>query len=191
MYQGVSLGLLRASRSKISSFASVRRQAIRRGLDGLESGPCMSYLFISFVTAAYLRVITDTTHKEALTRGAEKELVYLQQFGRPLLPLHRIRRETYKYEPQKPSDHIQNLKKYHLIAPSLVANASPSSDFCIRHPHLRPSHILVSHSPDSNSKSWVVNSIIEWQHTAIHPLSLHAGIAQALQNYNDDGGGSI
>lgn len=174
MYQGVSLGLLRASRSKISSFASVRRQAIRRGLDGLdvESGPY-------------------TTHKEALTRGAEKELVYLQQFGRPLLPLHRIRRETYKYEPQKPSDHIQNLKKYHLIAPSLVANASPSSDFCIRHPHLRPSHILVSHSPDSNSKSWVVNSIIEWQHTAIHPLSLHAGIAQALQNYNDDGGGSI
>jgi hypothetical protein len=98
-----------------------------------------------------------------------------------------MRRETYKYEPQQPSDHIQNLKKYLLIAPSLLANASPSSNFCIRHPNLRPSNILVSRSPDPNSKAWVVKSIIDWQHTAILPLSLHAGIPQTLQNYNDDG----
>jgi len=43
-----------------------------------------------------------------------------------LLPFHHIRRETYKYEPQQPSDHIQNLKKY-LISPSLLANDSPSA----------------------------------------------------------------
>ena len=145
----------------------------------------MSYFF-NFIVC-YLRVISDTTHEEAITRGAEKELAYLQQFGRPLLPFHRIRRETYKYEPQQSSDHIQNLEKYLLIAPFLLANASPSSNFCIRHPDLQPSNILVSRSPDSNSKAWVVNGIIDWQHTAILPLSLHAGIPQALQNYNDDG----
>lgn len=52
----------------------------------------------------------------ALVRGAEKEL---RQFGRPMLPLQRRRREAYKYQEQPPSDHIENLDRY-LIASSLV-----------------------------------------------------------------------
>lgn len=56
----------------------------------------------------------------ALVRGTEKELAYLHQFGRPLLPFQRTRREAYRYQAQPPSDHIENLHRYRRIALSLI-----------------------------------------------------------------------
>ncbi|KAK0482281.1 protein kinase subdomain-containing protein PKL CAK Fmp29, partial [Armillaria novae-zelandiae] len=121
----------------------------------------------------------------ALVRGAEKEQAYLRRFGRPLLPLQRARRDAYKYQEQQPSDHIENLDRYLRIAPSLIARDPARDHFCIRHPDLQPSNIIVSWSPDSNS--YIVVGLIDRQHASILPLSLHAGIPQRLQNYDDAG----
>ncbi|KIO03722.1 hypothetical protein M404DRAFT_9474 [Pisolithus tinctorius Marx 270] len=124
----------------------------------------------------------------AVLRGAEKELAYLRRFGRPLLPFQRIRREAYKYQEQPPSDHIENLDRYLLIAPSLIPRNPALSHFRIRHPDLQPSNIIVSRSPDSNLH---IVGLIDWQNTSILPLFLLTGIPQQLQNYDDIGSQSM
>lgn len=124
----------------------------------------------------------------ALIRGAEKELAYLRRFGQPLLPFQRVRREAYKYQEQPPSDHIENLDHYLLIASSLIPRNPALDHFCIRHPDLQPSNVIVSRSPDSNLH---VVGLIDWQHTSILPLFLLTGIPQQLQNYDDIGSQSM
>ncbi|KAG1778199.1 protein kinase subdomain-containing protein PKL CAK Fmp29 [Suillus placidus] len=124
----------------------------------------------------------------ALLRGAEKELAYLRQFGRPLLPFQRVRREAYKYQEQPPSDHIENLDRYLLIASSLIPRNPALGHFHIRHPDVQPSNIIISRSPDSNLH---VVGLIDWQHTSILPLFILANIPQRLQNYDDIGSQSM
>ncbi|KAI6017895.1 protein kinase subdomain-containing protein PKL CAK Fmp29 [Pisolithus marmoratus] len=118
----------------------------------------------------------------ALVGGAHKELAYLEQFGRPLLPFQRTRREGYQYQKQQPSDHIENLDRYLLIASSLTPRNPALGHFSIRHPDPQPSNIFVSRSPDSNLH---IVGLIDWQHTSILPLFLLAGIPQWIQNYDD------
>ncbi|THG98003.1 hypothetical protein EW026_g4119 [Hermanssonia centrifuga] len=91
-------------------------------------------------------------------------------------------REAYKYQEQPPSDHIENLDRYLLIASSLIPRNPALNQFRIRHPDLRPSNIIVSRSPDSNLH---VVGLIDWQHTSILPLFLLTGIPQQLQNHAD------
>ncbi|THH18002.1 hypothetical protein EW146_g2913 [Bondarzewia mesenterica] len=118
----------------------------------------------------------------ALVRAAHKELAYLKQFGQPLLPFQRIRREAYRYQEQSPSDHIENLNRYLLIASSLVPRDPALGHFRIRHPDLQQNNIVVSRSPDSN---WQVVGMLDWQHASILPPFLLAGIPERLQNYDD------
>lgn len=120
----------------------------------------------------------DENAEATLVRGAEKESTYLKQFGRPLLPFQRTRREAYQYQKQSPSDHIQNLQRYLLVAPSLVPGNPALRQFRLRHPDLQPSNIII----DSQMR---IVAMIDWQHTSILPLFLHSGIPQQLQNYND------
>ena len=127
--------------------------------------------------------IIDTTAEAALVRGAEKERTYLRQFGRPLLPFQRVRREAYKYQKQLPSDHIENLDRYVRIVSSLIPSNSVLNRFCIRHPDLQPNNIIVSESPDDSNLKIV--GLVDWQHTSILPLFLLAGIPQQLQNHGD------
>ena len=127
-------------------------------------------------------ITIDKSTEAALVRGANKELAYLEKFGRPLLPFQRIRREGYQYQEQPPSDHIENLGRYLLIASSLIPRNPTFGHFCIRHPDLRPGNIIVSRSPDSNLH---IISLIDWQHTSILPLFLLAGVPQQIQNHND------
>ncbi|KAL0957922.1 hypothetical protein HGRIS_000103 [Hohenbuehelia grisea] len=124
-----------------------------------------------------------TNAEAALTTGAEKELAYLRRFGRPLLPFQRERRDAYGYQEQQPSDHIQNLDRYLRIVSMLTPRRSAVDYFCLRHPDLQPGNVIVSRSPDSNS--YLVVGLIDWQHSSILPLSLHAGIPRELQNYGD------
>ncbi|KAM5540228.1 hypothetical protein V8D89_006047 [Ganoderma adspersum] len=122
----------------------------------------------------------------ALVKPAHKELAYLEQFGQPLLPFQRIRREGYQYQEQPPSDHVHNLGHYLLIAPSLVPRNPALSQFRIRHPDLQPSNIIVSRSPDSQAGSgWQVAGLFDWQHASVLPVFLLAGVPQRLQNYGD------
>ncbi|TFK46517.1 protein kinase subdomain-containing protein PKL/CAK/Fmp29 [Heliocybe sulcata] len=118
----------------------------------------------------------------ALVTPARKELAYLEKFGRPLLPFRRERREGYQYQEQSPSAHIENLKRYLLIAPSLVPEDSALGHFCIRHPDLQPSNIVVRRSSDSG---WQVVSLLDWQHASILPLFLLARVPQRIQNHDD------
>lgn len=125
----------------------------------------------------------DENAEAALVAAARKELAYLEKFGRPLLPFQRERREAYGYKEQSPSDHIKNLNRYLLIASSLVSKNSALHHFCIRHPDLQPSNVIVSRSSDSNQLKIV--GLLDWQHASILPMFLLAGIPGRLQNYDD------
>ncbi|KZT05300.1 uncharacterized protein LAESUDRAFT_238538 [Laetiporus sulphureus 93-53] len=97
----------------------------------------------------------------ALVRKAEKELAYLEQFGRSLLPFQHVRREGCQHQEQPPSDHIENLHRYLFIASSLIPRNPALDHFCIWHPGLQPSNILISRSSDSNLH---IIGLIDWQH---------------------------
>ncbi|KAH9984925.1 hypothetical protein BJV77DRAFT_1062084 [Russula vinacea] len=118
----------------------------------------------------------------ALIAAARKELAYLEQFGQPLLPFRRERRDGYQYQEQSPSAHIENLKRYLLITSSLVPRDPTLGRFCIRHPDLQQSNIVVRRSTDSG---WQVVSLLDWQHASILPPFLLAGVPQRLQNHDD------
>ncbi|KAI0327983.1 protein kinase subdomain-containing protein PKL/CAK/Fmp29 [Cubamyces sp. BRFM 1775] len=128
------------------------------------------------------------TPEAVLAAVAFKEAAYLERFGRPLLPFQRERREAYEYEEQSPLDHSKNLELYRRIAPLLVPKEAPSRAFCMRHPDLQPSNIVVSTSSDSSgsgSSRLKIVGLLDWQHTVILPLFLLAGIPGRLQNYDD------
>ncbi|KAI0046534.1 hypothetical protein FA95DRAFT_1606821 [Auriscalpium vulgare] len=120
--------------------------------------------------------------KSVLLVGANKELGYLNQFGAPRAPYERFRREYYNYEQQLPSDHARNLDYYLRLAPSLVPDDASLSAFCIRHPDLTDSNIRVS----TDSGSLQILSVLDWQHAAVLPLFLHAGMPQFIQNEEDE-----
>ncbi|KAF8906175.1 protein kinase subdomain-containing protein PKL CAK Fmp29 [Mucidula mucida] len=119
----------------------------------------------------------------ALESGAKKELAFLEKFGRPLLPFQRARRYVYQYREQLPSHHIEHLRLFLAIARSMIPNDPTLVRFCMRHPDLQPSNIIVSWSPDSNS--YVVGGLIDWQHASVMPLFLQAGIPNELHNHDD------
>ena len=112
--------------------------------------------------------------------AACKELAYLEQFGRPLLPFRRESRDAHQYQEQSPSPsaHIENLKRHLIMAPSLVPSDSALVHFCIRHPDLQQSNIVVQ----STDPGWQIVSLLDWQHTSILPPFLFAGVPQRLQN---------
>ena len=124
----------------------------RRSQLDVDRGPCTPPLssFILFITPLNQSIIIDKSAEAALVGAARKELAYLEQFGRPLLPFRRERREVYQYQEQSPSDHVENLNRYLLIASSLVPRNPALGHFRIRHPDLQPSNIIVSRSLDSN-----------------------------------------
>ncbi|KAJ5379285.1 hypothetical protein N7509_012404 [Penicillium cosmopolitanum] len=114
----------------------------------------------------------------ALTTGATKEIAYLSEFGKPLLPFQRLRREVHAYEPQSHKDHIQNLKKYLAIAPDLIPNGETDQYLhrpVIRHPDLQPNNVIVT-------ESLQVKGLIDWQHSTILPLFLQSGIPLSVKS---------
>jgi len=127
-------------------------------------------------------ITIDENAEAALVAATRKELASLVQFGQPLLPFRRERRAGYQYQEQSPSVHIENLNRYLLIASSLVPRDLTLGHFCIRHPDLQQSNIVVRWSSDSG---WQVVSLLDWQHASILPLFLLAGVPQRLQNHGD------
>lgn len=117
----------------------------------------------------------DSDALATLTDVARKELAYLKQFGQPILPFERARREGYKYQEQPPSDHIENLNRYLLIAPSVVPKDLALRQFCIRHPDIQRNNIIVSRTTNSG---WQIVSLLDWQHASILPLFLSAGVPE-------------
>ena len=140
-------------------------------------------LFFLLLKPRELIETIDESAEAALVAVARKELAYLKQFGQPLLPFQRERREAYEYKEQSPSDHVENLERYLLIAPSLIPKNPVLHHFCIRHPDLQPSNVVVSKSSDSDQLTVV--GLLDWQHASVLPLFLLANIPGRLQNYDD------
>ncbi|KAF2083964.1 hypothetical protein K490DRAFT_76144 [Saccharata proteae CBS 121410] len=115
----------------------------------------------------------------ALTAGAKKEIAYLTQFGQPLHPFQRLRREIYNYQKQSPLEHLDSLDKYLRVAPYLIPNQEEAlTRPTLRHPDLQPNNVFVSDKLE-------ITGLIDWQHCAILPLFLQCGIPSSLQNYGD------
>lgn len=128
-------------------------------------------------------MITDEDAETVLVTAAKKELAYLEQFGSPRLPYERLRREDYNYEKQPPSDHAKNLRRYLRLAPSLVPDDESENVFCIRHPDLSDSNLIVSTDSGEDLK---IISILDWQYAVVLPLFLLAGMPDFVQNEEDE-----
>ncbi|KZF25763.1 kinase subdomain-containing protein [Xylona heveae TC161] len=115
---------------------------------------------------------------EVLQRAAAKEMAWLRAYGKPRLPFERVHRDITNYEKSNPQEHLHNLEKYMQVAAQLAPKDRWLHRPIIRHPDLNPNNIFVSESLD-------IVSIIDWQHSTILPLFLHAGIPAHLQNYGD------
>jgi hypothetical protein len=121
----------------------------------------------------------DTDPTAAITAGAKKEIAYLTEFGRPLHPFQRLRREIYDYQKQSPSEHLDSLNKYLRIAPYLIPDDDDTlTRPTLRHPDLQPNNIFVSDELE-------ITGLIDWQHCVVLPLFLQCGIPNSLQNYGD------
>ena len=156
----------RASRSTTIASASVQMPGCICGTEGGRSSTwtgdhvrhSLPFPLLNFLE---LIEIIDENAEAALVTAARKELAYLEQFGRPLQPFQRERREAYGYKEQSPSDHIKNLERYLLIAPLLVPKNSALHNFRIRHPDLLPSNVIVVTSSESNRLEIV--GLLDWR----------------------------
>jgi hypothetical protein len=124
----------------------------------------------------------DKNALSVLITGANKELAYLDQFGSAKAPYRGFRRDCYNNEKQEPSDHANNLRRYLLLAPSLVPDDDSLTAFCIRHPDLNLENVKVSR----DSSGLQIRSVLDWQHAAVLPLFLHAGMPYDIQNEEDE-----
>jgi hypothetical protein len=100
---------------------------------------CAAFVVFS-ITPLNQPITIDKSAGAAVVAAARKELAYFEQFGQPLLPFRRERRDGYKYQEQSPSTHIENLKRYLLIASSLVPRDTALGRLCICHPDLQQSN---------------------------------------------------
>ncbi|KAI7531858.1 hypothetical protein KC331_g13880 [Hortaea werneckii] len=118
------------------------------------------------------------TCQQVLEGGAKKELAWLRSHGKSRLPFDREYREMFNYEKVDPDEHIRSLEKFLKVAAPTVPIEEWLHKPVIRHPDLSPDNIFV----DDDCK---ITSILDWQHTTVLPLYLHAGIPRSLQNYGD------
>lgn len=153
----------------------------RERLD-VNRGPCTSFFPLPIYSGAICSRITDRNSEDALVAPARKELAYLKEFGQPILPFQRTIRFLYDYQKQSPSTHSENLERYLKLTPYLAPKDPSFNRFCLRHPDLQPTNIMVTRSPDSGCQ---IVGVIDWQFTDILPLFLSAGIHNRIQNYND------
>ncbi|KAI6897280.1 hypothetical protein KC318_g10241, partial [Hortaea werneckii] len=118
------------------------------------------------------------TCQQVLERGAKKETAWLHSHGKPRLPFDREYREMFNYAQVDPEEHINSLEKFLKV----ISHTVPAEEWLhkpvIRHPDLSPNNIFV----DDNCN---ITSILDWQHTTVLLLYLHAGIPSSLQNYGD------
>ncbi|KAL4981480.1 kinase-like domain-containing protein [Aspergillus falconensis] len=78
-----------------------------------------------------------------------------------------------------PCDHIKNLSDYLTLARCLGFKTGSSLNRpVIRHPDFQPNNIFVSETNE-------IVGLVDWQHSAILPLGIAAGIPKHFQNYGD------
>lgn len=109
---------------------------------------------------------------------ARREIQFCQQYGRPRLHVERYLREMYQFREISPGGHIQLLQDFLKLAPHLAVHSGRFSRPVLRHPDFSPNNILVSPCGD-------ITGLLDWQHSAVLPLCLCAGIPKHFQNWGD------
>jgi hypothetical protein len=109
----------------------------------------------------------------------KRELKWAETYAKPRLPYERLYREIHNFCQVSPHSHIKNLSDYLTLARCLGFKTGSSLNRpVIRHPDFQPNNILVS-------KTNEIVGLIDWQHSAILPLGIAAGIPKHFQNYGD------
>ena len=120
----------------------------------------------------------DEKSLRVLECAAEKELAWIQNYGKPRFPFERGYRETFNYNKIDPNEHVKSLEEYLALAPYLVPPSTRLNRAILRHPDLQPNNILIS-------EDFNITGLIDWQHTVILPVFLTVGLPKSFQNYGD------
>ncbi|KAM5436338.1 hypothetical protein MferCBS31731_006031 [Microsporum ferrugineum] len=109
----------------------------------------------------------------------ERELKWTKTYAKPRLPYERLYREIHDFRQVSPEGHIKDLSDYLTLARYLGFKAGSSLNRpVIRHPDFQPNNILVSETNE-------IVGLVDWQHSAVLPLGLAAGMPKHFQNYGD------
>ncbi|KAF2228220.1 phosphotransferase family protein [Elsinoe ampelina] len=126
-----------------------------------------------------------STFADCFKAPALREIAWCNKYGSPRQHVERHLRHIYDFDDMKPDAYIQVLEEYLRLAPSLDLPADHAfSRPVLRHPDLSPSNIIVSDDFD-------VVGVIDWQHSAVLPLCLAAGIPKHMQNWGDPASGRL
>ncbi|TVY91146.1 Altered inheritance of mitochondria protein, mitochondrial [Lachnellula willkommii] len=117
--------------------------------------------------------------EDVLKAVGDRELRWLQKFGKLRYPHEALYRDFYGNQKVDPQVQIGHLSSYLKLAPYLVPKTTELNAPTIRHPDLSPSNIFVSESGD-------ITGVIDWQHATILPIFLQAKIPKDFQNYGDE-----
>lgn len=120
-----------------------------------------------------------TRPEDVMCSVGERELEWLARFGSPRFPRQGQYREFYNNKMVHPKEHASSLRSYLKMAPLVVPDDESLSRPTIRHPDLSPNNVFVS-------DDGAITCMIDWQHTAIHPLFIQAKVPKHFQNYGDE-----
>ncbi|KAL4929902.1 kinase-like protein [Aspergillus undulatus] len=152
--------------------------SLKHDLDDIVVGPTAQHEWW-YKERALLGIIHGTDYRSAFEAPAIREIEFCKQFGRPRPHIELYLRELYPFQMLSPSPHVRLLLDYLRLSAHLeLAQDHPFSRPTLRHPDISPNNILVNASND-------ISGIIDWQHAAILPLCLCAGIPEYFQNWGD------
>lgn len=117
--------------------------------------------------------------EDILKAPAERERAWLTRHGAPRLPREPLNHEVYDHKKVDPRAQIESLSEYLDLVPWLVPEDEDLHRPVMRHPDLSPNNIFIS---DGGS----ITGLIDWQHCAIMPFSLHSRIPEHFQNWGDE-----
>ncbi|KKZ64555.1 hypothetical protein EMCG_01434 [[Emmonsia] crescens] len=121
-----------------------------------------------------------TSTLDMLTAIGQRELEWLQKFGKPRYPREPLYRELYGKKRVDPQGQIVNLQNYLKIAPYIVPAREDWNRPTIRHPDLSPSNIFIDEAGDN------ITSVIDWERTVVCPMFMQARVPAHFQNFGDE-----
>lgn len=143
-------------------------------------GPSTEYLWWYSGRDALVVKRGPWNHTEDVMRSVgERELAWLEKFGRFRYPREPLYRAFYSHQQVDPEVQKRSLRDYLKVAPLVIPEQSDFNMPTIRHPDLSPNNIFISNSGN-------ITGLIDWQHTSILPLFLQAKIPKHFQNWGDD-----
>lgn len=127
----------------------------------------------------YHGIYVGTDFLACMEAPAKRELEICQKYGKPRQHVEIYLREIHEFQQMSPTLHTRLLSDFLTLAPHL--ELPPTHRFSrpvLRHPDFSPSNIIVTPSND-------IVGILDWQHAAVLPLCLIAGIPKHFQNWGD------